>query len=99
MQAVPPSFRALQRGPPPVFLPRPAHQVAVDALEEVVKRGRGEPAVIGHPAPHDRVDPAGEILEAVPGMGMDPPAAYLAPDPLQRLRPARGRERRAPHAA
>src|ERR1035441_8199674 len=49
-QVVPPSFRALERAQPPVFLPRPAHQVALDALEEGLKRGRGEPAVVGHPA-------------------------------------------------
>src|ERR1035441_10234866 len=91
--------RALERGQPPVFLPRPAHQVAIDALEEGLKRGRGEPAVVGHPAPRDRVDPVGEVLEAVPGMGVDPPAAHLAADLLQRLRADRGRERREHHAA
>src|SRR5258708_39037735 len=32
-------------------------------------------------------------------MGMDPPAAYLAADLLQRLRADRGRERREHHAA
>src|SRR5208282_4353167 len=55
--------RFLERPQPFVFLPHPAHQVAVDALEQRIQRGAVKRPVILHPSPHNGINPPCELPE------------------------------------
>src|SRR5438876_12145530 len=61
---------------PFIFLPQPAHQVAVDALEHRIQRGAVKRPVILHPSPHDGIDPPCEFADGVTGTTV--PVCYMA---------------------
>src|SRR5664279_4105265 len=91
----PPRLQTLEPTQPPVLLPRPLHQVGVDACEEGIHLGPVEPAPVDNPPAHDRVDRPGEVVQSVVRPPVKPPAANL-PTLLDQLVPAhrglKGRE-------
>ena len=61
-----------------VFLPRPPHQMAVDALTEGTHRGRIEPGEVREPPANDLIDVFREVVESEVDPSMQPPRPYPA---------------------
>src|SRR6266568_9221450 len=78
--ALPGRFGLLEGLEPFVLIPKPAHQVGVDAGEEAIQRGAVERSVILHPTTHDRVYPSRDAGKCMAGLALQPPAVHLSAD-------------------
>lgn len=72
----------------------PSHQVGIDTREMAIQPGPVEPAVVLHPAGHDRIDRRGQLLEGVVVVpAVQPPVADYAVDTFQGVGADRGQKR------
>jgi len=90
----PPPFSLLKTAQPPVLVARPPHYVGINALQETIQSRPIEPAIVVHPAAHDRIDPLGKLAQAGPDALVDPPATDLLTLRFESVRADRRRERR-----
>src|SRR4051794_34260070 len=67
---------------PLVLADEPPHQIVVDSVEGGEQRGRVKPPEVVDPAPHDRVDLPGKLLQSRVTAHVQPPPADLHPDLL-----------------
>src|ERR1022692_1981303 len=89
----PPPVSLLETTQPPILVACPPHYVGVNALQETIQSRPVEPAIVVHPAAHDRIDPLGKIRQFRPDSLVYPPVTNLLTFRLEGIRADCRRER------